>query len=59
VRITRLETFILHVPVTGGGIADGSHQVGSLGRPGRASTPTPAWSAPATPAPTPTWRATA
>jgi L-alanine-DL-glutamate epimerase-like enolase superfamily enzyme len=34
VRITRLEPFILHVPVTGGAIADGSHQVGLWGAPG-------------------------
>jgi L-alanine-DL-glutamate epimerase-like enolase superfamily enzyme len=33
-KITRLETFILHVPVTGGGIADGRHQVKRWGAPG-------------------------
>jgi L-alanine-DL-glutamate epimerase-like enolase superfamily enzyme len=33
-KITRIETFVLHVPVTGGGIADGRHQVKSWGAPG-------------------------
>ena len=33
-RITALETFVLHVPVSGGGIADGSHQVALWGAPG-------------------------
>ena len=33
-NITRLEPFILHVPVTGGGIADGRHQVRLWGAPG-------------------------
>ena len=33
-RITALETFVLHVPVSGGGIADGSHQVAFWGAPG-------------------------
>jgi L-alanine-DL-glutamate epimerase-like enolase superfamily enzyme len=34
VRITGLETFILHVGVSGGGIADGSHRVDHWGAPG-------------------------
>jgi L-alanine-DL-glutamate epimerase-like enolase superfamily enzyme len=34
VRITKLETFVLHVPVTGGGIADGRHAVKLWGAPG-------------------------
>jgi L-alanine-DL-glutamate epimerase-like enolase superfamily enzyme len=34
VRITALETFILHVPVTAGGIADAQHQVARWGAPG-------------------------
>jgi len=34
VRITALETFVLHVPVSGGGIADGSHRVAFWGAPG-------------------------
>ncbi len=33
-RITALETFILHVPVSGGAIADGSHRVAHWGAPG-------------------------
>jgi L-alanine-DL-glutamate epimerase-like enolase superfamily enzyme len=33
-KITRVETFVLHVPVTGGGIADGRHQVKLWGAPG-------------------------
>ncbi len=33
-RITGVETFILHVEVSGGAIADGSHRVGHWGAPG-------------------------
>lgn len=33
-RITSLETFVLHVPVSGGGIADGTHRIGHWGAPG-------------------------
>ncbi|MFU8888900.1 MAG: mandelate racemase/muconate lactonizing enzyme family protein [Trueperaceae bacterium] len=33
-RITALDTFILHVPVSGGGIADGRHRVAQWGAPG-------------------------
>lgn len=33
-KITRLETFVLHVPVTGGAIEDGSHRVAFWGAPG-------------------------
>jgi len=33
-RITELEPFILHVPVTGGGITDSTHQISHWGMPG-------------------------
>lgn len=33
-RITRVEGFVLHVPVSGGGIADGTHSVKLWGAPG-------------------------
>jgi L-alanine-DL-glutamate epimerase-like enolase superfamily enzyme len=33
-KIARVETFILHVPVTGGGIADSMHKISHWGLPG-------------------------
>jgi L-alanine-DL-glutamate epimerase-like enolase superfamily enzyme len=32
-KITRVETFILHIPVTGGGIADSRHAISHWGMP--------------------------